>query len=543
MNTQQAEKIVTEYVKKIYGFALKKTVNLQDAEDLAQDITLKLYSSLLIKDVDNINAFVWCIAHNTLVNYYRGKAKRSVGIPFSELEDMLSGSDDPVENFVEAEMIKQLQNEIAYLSKIQRRIIILYYYEGKKQGEIAEILSIPVGTVKWHLFNAKQKMKKGMETMRNVSELKFNPIKFNIMGFIGSVGTMGGTSNFFRSTLSQNIAYCAYHEAKTIHEIAENLGVSPVYIESEVDFLEEYGFLIKKDGKYLTNMIIDEPDDAHEIFKLQEEIYSKAAKLISNELFDELMKSDLLKSDKLYYPDNDKNFLAWGLLLYLLAWSNENAKTKIRFDEVATIRKDGGINIALAGLESTNGSNQKYFDSMKKWFGPMWNGIENDEENILLWQINSEWSDRDVSIDDYSKDIARDLKLLNRFITGKALSIDEYTFMLQKGYIKKKDDKFELAIIWLKDEAIKKQFLELCDKIKKKHKNKLEPMIERYCKAIIESKPKHIQKMQAHGLQYILHSDGWFLLYTVKELLECGKLQIPANAQRLSLSTLLMPNN
>lgn len=527
-----------------YGFALGKTASLQDAEDLTQEIILKLYSSLFVRDIDNINAFVWSVAHNTLVNYYRSKAKRSFGIPINDLEDILYSNDDPAEIMIEAEMINKLQNEIAYLSKIQRRIIILYYYEGKKQRDIADILSIPVGTVKWHLFNAKQEMRKGMETMRNVSELKFNPIKFTLMGLSGSVGTMGGTSNFFRSVLSQNIAYCTYHEPKTINEIAESLGVSPVYVESEADFLENYGFLIKKDDKYLANMIIDEPDnDTFEIVRLQEEMYTKAAKLISFELFDELMKSDLLASDRIYYPDEDKNFLIWGLLLYLLAWSNEGFNEKIKFDEVATIRKDGGKNIANAGFEKVNGPKRKYIESMQKWHGPMWNGLANGKENILLWQINSEWSSRGVSFDDYSKDIERDLKLLYRFINGETLSIDEYTFMLQKGYIKKANGMFKLAVIWLKDEAIKEQLIGICNKIRMKHKEELELLKNRYCKAVIENTPKHVQKMQTYGLQYIFYSDGWFLLYSVKELLKCGKLKLPADHQRLSLSTLIMPNS
>ncbi len=420
--------------------------------------------------------------HNTLVNYYRSKAKRSFGIPINDLEDILYSNDDPAEIMIEAEMINKLQNEIAYLSKIQRRIIILYYYEGKKQRDIADILSIPVGTVKWHLFNAKQEMRKGMETMRNVSELKFNPIKFTLMGLSGSVGTMGGTSNFFRSVLSQNIAYCTYHEPKTINEIAESLGVSPVYVESEADFLENYGFLIKKDDKYLANMIIDEPDnDTFEIVRLQEEMYTKAAKLISCELFDELMKSDLLASDRIYYPDEDKNFLIWGLLLYLLAWSNEGFNEKIKFDEVATIRKDGGKNIANAGFEKVNGPKRKYIESMQKWHGPMWNGLANGM--------------------------------------------------------------FKLAVIWLKDEAIKQQLIGICNKIRIKHKEELELLKNRYCKVVIENTPKHVQKMQTYGLQYIFYSDGWFLLYSVKELLKCGKLKLPADQQRLSLSTLIMPNS
>ncbi len=82
------------------------------------------------------------------------------------------------------------------------------------------------------------------------------------MGLCGSVGTMGGIGNFLRSALTQNIVYAVYREAMAVNEIADALGVSPVYVESEAEFLEDYGFLHKQKGdRYIANMLIDEPDD------------------------------------------------------------------------------------------------------------------------------------------------------------------------------------------------------------------------------------------------------------------------------------------
>ena len=48
MKREQAEKITTEYLKPIYGFALKRCTNLQDAEDLTQEIALKDLPAALI---------------------------------------------------------------------------------------------------------------------------------------------------------------------------------------------------------------------------------------------------------------------------------------------------------------------------------------------------------------------------------------------------------------------------------------------------------------------------------------------------------------
>lgn len=63
MDTKERRKtacrIASGYLKPLYGFTLKKTGNLQDAEDLAQEICLKLYKALLVKDdIESMDKFV-----------------------------------------------------------------------------------------------------------------------------------------------------------------------------------------------------------------------------------------------------------------------------------------------------------------------------------------------------------------------------------------------------------------------------------------------------------------------------------------------------
>ena len=216
MNRQDAERIITEYLKPIFGFALKRCKSEQDAEDLSQEIVLRAFRALLIKnDIADVGKFIWTVAHNTLSNYYRDCAKSTVGVSLDEVAEVIADpySEDEVRE--EAETVHRLQSEIAYLSKLQRRILIAYYFENRKQADIARELGIPVGTVKWHLFEAKKELKRGMDTVRKTSELKFNPIKFHSYGINGSSGTMS-TDEFFRSTLSQNISYCVRNAAKVL---------------------------------------------------------------------------------------------------------------------------------------------------------------------------------------------------------------------------------------------------------------------------------------------------------------------------------------
>ena len=84
-----------------------------------------------------------------------------------------------------------------------------------------------------------------MEKMRENGDLKYNPVKFAGYGINGSLGEKDLYS-MFRSPLVQNICYSVRNTAKTVNEIADDLGVSPVYVSGETGHLEEYGFLKKQ---------------------------------------------------------------------------------------------------------------------------------------------------------------------------------------------------------------------------------------------------------------------------------------------------------
>lgn len=549
MNKQEAEKVITEYVKSIFGFALKRCSTQEDAEDLSQEIVLKAYKSLLIKEnIQDVGKFIWTIAHNALSNYYRDNAKIKIGVSIDEVAETLADPKGLFEEEDDKEVINRLQKEIAYLSKLQRRIVIAYYFENRKQAEIAEELQVPVGTVKWHLFEAKKELKRGMEKMREASELKFNPIKFDSWGFSGSLGTKS-PDEFLRSTLSQNICYLVRKEAKTIEEIADALGVSPVFVEGEAEFLEEYGLLLLQKDKYIANFIIEEPTE--ELLTLQENMYEQAAELFVNDLYEELMSSGILEDERIVCgqtvdkpegeaPQKDTNFLLWSLIPYIIAWSGEKQTTEIPFAEVATIRPDGAENIYSASVLPQNLKMPENYLDMKDWSGPMWNG----NGRQMVWQLDTEWSNREKPIERNPQDEHPRVMNLYDFEQKTVLSQADYAWLAERGYIKisgnyGQDFQATWQIVILQNKEIREKLIGLGEALQEKYKDKFEALKAPYVEASLAATPAHLEKICRHNLQYVFHSDGRFLLHCYHVLLKNGKLKLPTEAQRKALSTVL----
>ena len=549
MNRTDAEKIITEYLKPIFGFALKRCRSVHDAEDLSQEIAVKAFRSLLIKDdIGDLNRYIWTVAHNALSNYYRDSAKAKNAVFIDDVAEQLSAADDLSARNELKDAVFRLQSEIAYLSKLQRRIVIAYYFENRKQADIAKELNIPLGTVKWHLFEAKKELKRGITMTRNYGELKFNPIRLTRICCNGSTGTAGSNAGFFRSALSQNIAYTVRNTFKSVNEIADELGVSPVYVESETDFLYEYGFLLKKGDKYISNIIIDEADE--EIIRLHDKMYEKAAFLFADELFDSLCASELLKDDCILGgkyidvsmtadPPKDENFLLWSLIPYITANSGENLlKETVSFEEAATLRPDGGHNICSADVLNFDALKPKYDDSMSDLCGC----CQNSYEELTIWQCDSEWSEKRVN-ENYPANSTRDLMLLKRLLNKAELSDHEYARLAERGYIsvlnKNGDTKVIPHVVILENCEIKSELLAVGGRIKEKHWAELCQIRDKFIKAVLMKTPPHLHKAQLFGLQHIFFSDPWFILHVMKRLTENEKLKLPTTEQKKALMTVI----
>ena len=331
---------------------------------------------------------------------------------------------------------------------------------------------------------------------------------------------MGNPIKYVRSALSQNILYTIKDSARTIEEIADIMNVSPVYVESEIEFLEEHQLVIRDKNKYICNIIIEETNGENEV-NIIKKCYRKIAEELSAKLFDEIVNNNYLNSPDILGPKDD-NFRMWGLLIYLIATANvDSIKKTITFEQAATIRPDGGCNIITASVDSE--SEKEILNITEEFCGPCWN----EDELLKLWLVDSKWSDKRVTEYYGGPNIQRDLKLIGRFISGDILSVDEYTYLLEKGYIIKQDGVYELGVVAIKSGEIREKLEKMAYNIKNEVIEKNLNLIREY-QALLEpdNMPKNVKIQREYINQYLFSSDAFFCVFSMEYLIESGRLKI-----------------
>ena len=433
-----ADKMIEKFQKKFYGFAISKTYTFEEAEELASRIVLEAYVTLLkVDDICNWEGYLYRIAYGVYARYVK-EIKRNSNLTIDDME--ITSDVDLTKEIMQSEEFKLLKREISWLNRTQREIIFMHYYENKKISYISHALNLPEGTVKWHLHDAKKLMKEGMERMRNSGDLGIKPVSFCNMGHDGSPGDKGDTSDFLNTKLRQNIAYSAYFDSKTVTEIAAELGVSPVYIEDEVDILEEYGYLDKLSGnKYLTNIKIDNiPQKANDEINI---IIKEIAKNICDE-YVPLLESKFSDYQKLgiYIPDNDLRYLLWSLIPMSLGsqfWNNTFSNTSLLDGTHYRVkRKDGGDFIAHASVAESEKEpvNNIHFSTC----GDMTRGSM--QYPVASWQLSTDFDLREFG---WRDNTTSDFEYLYLFMSGKMdkseATIEKFRRLYDRGLLINKD--------------------------------------------------------------------------------------------------------
>lgn len=158
------EEMVANHLDALYRTALRLTGRPYDAEDLVQETYLRAWRSLhTYRQGTNPKAWLFRILHNARIDQYRASTRTVPTVDEMEGQDPAFVVQETPESLVlSGVMDAGVRQALMNLPETFRACVILADLEGFSYQEIADILSIPRGTVMSRLFRGRRAMRKAL---------------------------------------------------------------------------------------------------------------------------------------------------------------------------------------------------------------------------------------------------------------------------------------------------------------------------------------------------------------------------------------------
>ena len=144
------------FYARVRRFFLLQGLNIQAAEDLSQEVFLKVYRKANeLRDADRFCGWMYAIARNVLISHWRRQKSRIAEVEF---EPLTAGLDKNLTTETEAVPKLRLMELLEELEQPERELVILRFVEGLSYKELAVALNTPVGTIKWRISEVRRKL-------------------------------------------------------------------------------------------------------------------------------------------------------------------------------------------------------------------------------------------------------------------------------------------------------------------------------------------------------------------------------------------------
>ncbi len=159
------EELVRRYQRPIAAYVYRMVGDYDAALDLTQEVFIKVYGSLArYRPEYKFSTWIYKIAHNAAVDHLRRHSTREqslVNQVDGEQYDLPieSGRLSPEQESERAERRLEIEAVVQQLPSAYRELIILRHSHDLSYDEIAEVMSLPLGTVKNRLFRAREVMR------------------------------------------------------------------------------------------------------------------------------------------------------------------------------------------------------------------------------------------------------------------------------------------------------------------------------------------------------------------------------------------------
>ncbi len=168
--------LVDKYRDKIYAYLYRMVGNREDALDLAQETFLRVFSNLRNFQVGQpFRPWLYRIATNLAIDHLRRRRPTiALDAPLVDGEplrlELVEQGPGPAEQHEQAELAAYLAQKVAELPPNYRSVFLLRHGHDLSYQEIADILQVPVSTVKTRLFRAREALRLKLSEERRLWE-------------------------------------------------------------------------------------------------------------------------------------------------------------------------------------------------------------------------------------------------------------------------------------------------------------------------------------------------------------------------------------
>jgi RNA polymerase sigma-70 factor (ECF subfamily) len=164
--------IYERYCKRLYGFVLRYIKNEADAEEIVQDVFVKIWEARSKIDVySSFESFLFTIAYNSTISLFRKRVSEKKYLEYLKLLQHLEKAPDLIDEIQFNDLNRKVQALLNELTQRQKEIFLLSREEGLSHEEIAKKLNISINTVKKHMVNTLAFLKSGLDSSLMVNLL------------------------------------------------------------------------------------------------------------------------------------------------------------------------------------------------------------------------------------------------------------------------------------------------------------------------------------------------------------------------------------
>jgi len=169
------EQIVHDHQEMVFRTLLRLNGSPEHLEDLAQEVFLRLYRALpAFRGEAALSTYLYRIIVNVAQDEW--KRRRRIDRPLVSISSSTSTDDEldwedrlphpapnAEEQIAERQFQESVEEQLQQLSTVEKAVLVLYHQEERSYEQIAEALSLPMGTVRTHLHRGRKKLREGIQ--------------------------------------------------------------------------------------------------------------------------------------------------------------------------------------------------------------------------------------------------------------------------------------------------------------------------------------------------------------------------------------------